>query len=319
MTIKLLCSGSASSRACLIHLRRHLRRATHASPICVARRPAALAQCRGWPIGHRRAHGAARIAHRQILGRQASANAQDSAKLTREERRSSRPTGIGRQCLSSPPKLPRVGILTRLRNRPTAPFAARSSYRHRAITACWATSPPALPPRSTSIADAWPGLKVEEHSGKFTWQAPIELAAGVDPAKLEIAGAVYAQICAESCLPPKDYKFVATVAPGPAARRDVPGRAVLASKSGPPANPAPNLRRSRPAAPAAAAAAGEPVGRQRSLAGRARFDPRPDRARRGGSGRQGPACFDRRTRPSPGISTPWPITIPTSRAIPSRP
>ncbi len=62
--------------------------------------------------------------------------------------------------------------------------------------------------------DIWPDLKVEEHSGKVTWQAPIELAPGVDPAKLEIAGAVNAQACAETCIPPKDYKFVARLAAG---------------------------------------------------------------------------------------------------------
>ncbi len=57
--------------------------------------------------------------------------------------------------------------------------------------------------------DIYPNLPVEEHQGRVTWAAPIEFAAGVDQAKLEIDGAVNAQVCSTSCLAPKDYKFVA--------------------------------------------------------------------------------------------------------------
>src|SRR3954463_13730880 len=57
--------------------------------------------------------------------------------------------------------------------------------------------------------DIYPSLPVEEHQGHVVWVAPIDIAAGVDPAKLEIAGAVNAQVCSTSCLAPKDYKFVA--------------------------------------------------------------------------------------------------------------
>ncbi|HZZ29422.1 MAG TPA: cytochrome c biogenesis protein CcdA [Pirellulales bacterium] len=60
--------------------------------------------------------------------------------------------------------------------------------------------------------DIWPGLAVEEHTGQVTWSAPLEIVAGVNPAKLEIAGAVHAQVCAKECLPPTDYKFVAHLA-----------------------------------------------------------------------------------------------------------
>ncbi|HTQ37947.1 MAG TPA: thioredoxin family protein [Pirellulales bacterium] len=60
--------------------------------------------------------------------------------------------------------------------------------------------------------DIWPGLVVEEHEGRVTWSAPLEIAAGVNVAKLEIPGAVYAQVCAKDCLPPTDYKFVARLA-----------------------------------------------------------------------------------------------------------
>ncbi|HTU25495.1 MAG TPA: protein-disulfide reductase DsbD domain-containing protein, partial [Pirellulales bacterium] len=99
---------------------------------------------------------------------------------------------------------------------------------------------PSPAPAAHEYPDVWPGLKIEEHTGQVTWQAPIELSAGVDPAKLEIAGSVYAQLCAESCLPPRDYKFVAKLAAGSATT--AAGRAVLTSQTGPasnaPANPA---------------------------------------------------------------------------------
>jgi suppressor for copper-sensitivity B len=86
-------------------------------------------------------------------------------------------------------------------------------------------------------ADIWPGLKVEEHVGKVTWTAPIEFAAGVDPAKVDLAGSVYAQICADSCLPPRDYKFVTTIAPG-----------VTATDAGRPPTPAKAVAQTNPAA-----------------------------------------------------------------------
>lgn len=75
--------------------------------------------------------------------------------------------------------------------------------------------------------DVWPGLSVEEHEGRVTWSAPIELAADADPAKLEIAGAVNAQVCAKECLPPRDYKFTARLKGRP------PAAAAGASTSAP--------------------------------------------------------------------------------------
>jgi Disulphide bond corrector protein DsbC len=146
-----------------------------------------------------------------------------------------------------------------------------SDYR---LLGDFTASPPA---EVHEYADIWPGVKIEEHSGKVTWQAPIELSPGVDPAKFEIAGAVYAQICADSCLPPRDYKFVATMAPGSAvapgsAASATPNRPMLASKSGPPANPAPNnAAPANPPSPAPATPAGEPkccgLGTRRSAVG----------------------------------------------------
>jgi thiol:disulfide interchange protein/DsbC/DsbD-like thiol-disulfide interchange protein len=58
-------------------------------------------------------------------------------------------------------------------------------------------------PESTSRVDneVWVGLTIEEHAGEVTWYAPIELAAGVDPASLTIAGQVRMLACKESCIP----------------------------------------------------------------------------------------------------------------------
>lgn len=64
-------------------------------------------------------------------------------------------------------------------------------------------------PEVHEYKEIWPGLIVEEHSGRVTWSAPIEFTAGVDTANLNITGAVNAQICAKECLPPQDYRFTA--------------------------------------------------------------------------------------------------------------
>jgi thiol:disulfide interchange protein len=58
-------------------------------------------------------------------------------------------------------------------------------------------------------APEYDGLVLEEHEGKVTWFAPIELAKDVDPKSLVIKGAVYAQACSNACIAPKDYKFEA--------------------------------------------------------------------------------------------------------------
>ncbi|MEX2091688.1 MAG: cytochrome c biogenesis protein CcdA [Pirellulales bacterium] len=58
-------------------------------------------------------------------------------------------------------------------------------------------------PEPTTRVDneAWVGLTIEEHADQVTWYAPIELAAGVDPASLTIAGQVRMLACKESCIP----------------------------------------------------------------------------------------------------------------------
>jgi thiol:disulfide interchange protein/DsbC/DsbD-like thiol-disulfide interchange protein len=68
---------------------------------------------------------------------------------------------------------------------------------------------PTKPAEVHEYPKAWKDLKIEEHHGSVTWKGTIELAQGVDPARLEVKGAVYAQACAEQCLAPKSYRFVA--------------------------------------------------------------------------------------------------------------
>jgi hypothetical protein len=65
-------------------------------------------------------------------------------------------------------------------------------------------------------------LTIETHQRTAIWYAPIQFAAGVDPASLRIEGAVYAQTCelprseglTGLCLPPRDFPFVAALGQG---------------------------------------------------------------------------------------------------------
>lgn len=60
--------------------------------------------------------------------------------------------------------------------------------------------------------EIWPDVELQTHAGKVTWYAPIELAPGVDPAKLTIRGKLNVQACNDrGCLPPKDYPFAAAL------------------------------------------------------------------------------------------------------------
>jgi len=59
-----------------------------------------------------------------------------------------------------------------------------------------------FPAPSTRVDnEVWVGLHIEEHDGQVIWYAPIELAAGVDPATLAISGKVRMLACKESCIP----------------------------------------------------------------------------------------------------------------------
>ena len=56
---------------------------------------------------------------------------------------------------------------------------------------------------------------VETHTGTVTWQAPLEIAPGVEPRSLTVAGKITFQACAEDkCLPPKTVAFEAKPGPG---------------------------------------------------------------------------------------------------------
>jgi DsbC/DsbD-like thiol-disulfide interchange protein len=87
---------------------------------------------------------------------------------------------------------------------------------------------PTKPPEVHEYPKAWKDLKVEEHRGSVTWKGTIELAAGVDLKTLEIKGAVYAQACADQCIAPKSYPFIARLnekaGPDEKAARNVAGR-----------------------------------------------------------------------------------------------
>jgi thiol:disulfide interchange protein len=53
------------------------------------------------------------------------------------------------------------------------------------------------PPANSRIQQGqfWNGLEIQEHEGEFTWFVPIEIAAGVDPAKLAVRGNVEMSVC----------------------------------------------------------------------------------------------------------------------------
>jgi thiol:disulfide interchange protein DsbD len=73
-----------------------------------------------------------------------------------------------------------------------------------------ASSPP-----DSKKEPAFDNLTVETHHGTVIWYAPIELAAGVDPAKVKIEGTVLVQACdANSCLPPTQIPFAAALGAG---------------------------------------------------------------------------------------------------------
>ena len=55
---------------------------------------------------------------------------------------------------------------------------------------------------------------VEKHTGTFTWYAPIELAAGVDPATLKITGKVAMQLCDPNTCVDEDYAWTASLGQG---------------------------------------------------------------------------------------------------------
>jgi thiol:disulfide interchange protein len=71
--------------------------------------------------------------------------------------------------------------------------------------------PKALTKPEAHPEPAFDNLEVETHSGTAEWEVPIRLKPGADAKHLKIKGSVFAQACAESCLPPQDYDFAAGV------------------------------------------------------------------------------------------------------------
>jgi hypothetical protein len=55
----------------------------------------------------------------------------------------------------------------------------------------------AYPPAHSRIESGpiWTGLEIQEHEGEFTWFAPLEISAGVDPATLDIKGTLQMSVC----------------------------------------------------------------------------------------------------------------------------
>lgn len=73
----------------------------------------------------------------------------------------------------------------------------------------------AVPAPDKKTEPAFDNLVVETHHGTVVWHAPIQLAEGVDPKKLEIQGNLYAQPCdAGSCLRPQHFPFTASLGSG---------------------------------------------------------------------------------------------------------
>lgn len=107
----------------------------------------------------------------------------------------------------------------------------------------------ALTPPASHNEPAFGNLRVEEHAGTVTWEAPLKLADGVDPKALKIAGSVFAMACAESCLPPENFAFEATL--------DAAAREVIGVATPPADSPAGNASSTRAAA---AGAASPPAG-----------------------------------------------------------
>jgi hypothetical protein len=57
----------------------------------------------------------------------------------------------------------------------------------------------AMQPPKVHMEEFWPGLAIEEHEGLVTWSAPVELAAGANPARLVVEGTVKGQVCQAIC------------------------------------------------------------------------------------------------------------------------
>ena len=96
-------------------------------------------------------------------------------------------------------------------------------------------------PKVSRDDNIFPGVPMEEQSGKVKWFAPIKLAAGTNPQKVKIEGKVLMQLCDDNgCAMPKDYAFTAKYQPDVAPEKEPPADPPKegAKKSAPPAKSA---------------------------------------------------------------------------------
>jgi thiol:disulfide interchange protein len=71
------------------------------------------------------------------------------------------------------------------------------------------------PPPNTRVEQGpvWTGLEIQEHEGQVAWYAPLELAAGADPATLQIEGTLHAEVCETGgTCEPVEKQFTARIA-----------------------------------------------------------------------------------------------------------
>jgi thiol:disulfide interchange protein DsbD len=112
------------------------------------------------------------------------------------------------------------------------------------------------PPPKKSKEVGFGDLVIETHQGTVTWYAPLELAAGIDPATLKIPGQLNVQACdPQSCYPPRDYPFTAVLGQGVAVGGVAPA-SPLAPAERQAAAESPRPAAGQPAAPPAGEDAG---------------------------------------------------------------
>jgi thiol:disulfide interchange protein len=123
-----------------------------------------------------------------------------------------RPDASNKSVLSVTAKIAKGWHIYSVTQKKGGPIATKIKLDESPILKAAGEFKPTKPPEVHEYPKAWKDLKVEEHHGSVTWKGTIELAEGVDPAKVEILGAVYAQACADQCIAPKSYKFTARLA-----------------------------------------------------------------------------------------------------------
>ncbi len=102
----------------------------------------------------------------------------------------------------------------------------------------------ATKPKINHMEDAFPGVPLEEQSGKVKWFAPIKLAAGAKPDSVKIEGKVVMQLCDDNgCVMPKDYAFTATYQPDAALEKE-PAAPKPATPAAAPTKPGPSPAKS---------------------------------------------------------------------------